>query len=96
MPEGLQLKSGGYHCKNDDCMNGNIFYPDLETAWKKCGELYECASILKWTNGQFALRRSNDDFDSNSILKHVEYKCDGNKIKFSHSFNLLIVILSVS
>ena len=81
MPEGLQLKSGGYHCKNDDCMNGNIFYPDLETAWKKCGELYECASILKWTNGQFALRRSNDDFDSNSILKHVEYKCHGNEIK---------------
>ena len=79
MPEGLQLKSGGYHCRNDDCMNGNKFYPDLQTAWQKCGEINECSSIMKWTNGQFVLRRSNDIFDKNDKLKFVDYECGGKK-----------------
>lgn len=72
---------GGYHCSGG-CINNNKGYLDIQTAWKKCGEIDRCHRITE-LQGKFYLRKSTDALDRNSKdgqgnpVRYVNYKCKG-------------------
>ena len=87
-------KPGGYHCKDDKCINGNKGYNDFNTAWEECGKIRECGRIMWWTNEKFHLRRLDDEYDPNPRLHYVDYICRGKKAKsFTKSFFPLHIII---
>ena len=46
-PPSSHLKIGGYHCKNDKCINENKSYQDMKTAWAACKKISECKYIMQ-------------------------------------------------
>ena len=72
------LRSGGFHCKDDKCINDNKGYEKLETAWHECKKVPECQKISKWKDAKFYLRRADDIFDSDIELSYVDFGCSGN------------------
>ena len=72
------FRSGGFHCKNNKCINDNKGYENLETAWYECNKIPECQKIMKWKDEKFYLRRANDYFDSDIELSYVDFGCSGN------------------
>ena len=78
------FKSGGLHCRKDgsgrhDCLNKNIGYSDLGSAWKTCGEVLGCERIMKYRDRKFYLRRSNDPKFQDSRVQYVDFRCPGNR-----------------
>ena len=72
--------SGGQMCPRNihaTCINDNIGYPDLASAWKRCGQVPECKRIMKYYDGKYYLRRATDPACCQT-LQHVDYKCPGN------------------
>ena len=77
-PDVRDMKPGGYSCKDSICINNNIGYPFLKDAWIACGLIRECAKIMKYSNGKYYLRTSDDPSDdSEPFLEHVDYDCNG-------------------
>ena len=66
------------HCKDEECINGNTAYSDLEDAWKMCRYVPECQRIMKYTDGKYYLRRFDDEYEKNRRLKYVDWDCRGN------------------
>ena len=40
-------------------MDGNAAYVTLTEAWKKCGTVPECGFVMRYSNGNFYLRRAD-------------------------------------
>ena len=87
-PPSNDLKIGGYHCKNDKCINDNKSYLDMKTAWAACKTISGCKYIMQWTDGKFQLRKSDDIYDPNPVLLYVEFNCPGNMKLVTYSFPL--------
>ena len=85
-PSETSMKAGGYHC-NSYCINGNTPIGTLQEAWTKCGEISSCTRIMKYSNNKFYLRKADDEFDSDSSLKNIAYKCTSMSIfSYAHLF----------
>jgi len=52
--------SPGKGCGGGSCLNGNTPYSTLEEAWAQCELVNGCGNILRWTNGNYYLRRDTD------------------------------------
>jgi len=52
----------GKGCPYDmkSCLNNNIAYGNLETAWKQCGKVAGCGFIMRDSNKKYYLRRQSD------------------------------------
>ena len=77
LPDDLDGIPGGFKCKDNKCINENKGYPNLNGAWDACKMISECTYIMRYTNGTFYLRKSDDDYDTTPGLLYVEFKCPG-------------------
>merc|ERR1711971_723654 len=46
--------------RTDSCVAGNRDYVNFEEAWAACGRIPECGVIMRWTSGNYYLRRRSD------------------------------------
>ena len=77
-PVSNDFKSGGFSCPHG-CLNGNIGYSDFASAWKNCEQINGCGKIMKYTDGNFYLRRSSDEKFEDSRVQYVDFRCLGTR-----------------
>jgi hypothetical protein len=79
-PSVSDMEDAGRDCKYYDgayhCINANRKYPTLGLAWKKCGEVEECAWVFR-ISGSFLLRAIDDPVETrdDGQMKIIKYHC---------------------
>ena len=79
-------------------IDGNTGYTDIATAWEQCGNIAECAFVMKHCNDKYYLRHANDMVHTPNPGCRVEgytYRNCGKKIFFLgiFSFSFLCTFL---
>lgn len=68
-------KGCGWDGDASSCLANNEHYYTLEEAWEACGRQPECGFIMRWTTGEFYLRRSTDPDMPVAGAKSMLYTC---------------------
>jgi len=70
--------NNGKHCPPENgiagCLNGNKGYTSLAAAWEACGKVTGCGFIMRYSNGNFYLRRLSDPDGAGAGLWGYTYK----------------------
>jgi len=63
--------------RTDSCVAGNRDYLNFTDAWKACGRVPECGAIMRWTSGNYYLRRRDDPVVDIPGAWSMFYTCGG-------------------
>jgi len=61
----------------DSCVAGNRDYVYFSDAWEACGRVPECGAIMRWTSGNYYLRRVDDPKVPVAGAFSMFYSCNG-------------------
>jgi len=76
-----QLQMGCPSDRTDSCVAGNRDYAVFSDAWAACGRVPECGAIMKWTSGNYYLRRADDPKVDIPGAWSMYYTCHGQGIQ---------------
>jgi len=63
--------------RTDSCLLGNRDYAVFADAWAACGRVPECGAIMRWTSGNYYLRRRGDPHVPMAGAFSMFYSCGG-------------------
>merc|ERR1719410_3145083 len=66
--------------RTDSCVAGNRDYVTFAEAWAACGRIPECGAIMRWTSGNYYLRRRTDPMVAVAGAWSMYYDCKGSGV----------------